>query len=122
MAKTSKTSAKSATKVTRITANDDASKRPTASSSEASKKGKGRSETNKKSVKRSSTSTESRKKGSKVGYFRGAWRELRQVRWPDRATTWKMTGAVLIFTAIFAVIILLLDAGFKYMFQIIIGR
>lgn len=54
-------------------------------------------------------------------YFTGAWYELRQVRWPDRKATWSMTGALLLFTGFFVVIILLLDALFKYMFQLIIG-
>ena len=55
------------------------------------------------------------------GYFKGAWTELKQVRWPDRKTTWAMTGALLAFTAFFVVVILLLDAGFKYLFELLIG-
>lgn len=54
-------------------------------------------------------------------YFKGAWVELGQVRWPDRRATWGMTGALLAFTAFFVVIILLLDAGFKYLFKLLIG-
>lgn len=54
-------------------------------------------------------------------YFAGAWYELRQVRWPDRKATWGMTGALLAFTAFFVVLVLLLDALFKYIFQLIIG-
>ena len=53
-------------------------------------------------------------------YFAGAWYELRQVRWPDRRATWGMTGALLVFTTIFVVLILLLDALFKYLFELII--
>ena len=53
-------------------------------------------------------------------YFKGAWYELKQVRWPTRAATWSMTGAVLAFTAFFAVFILLLDAAFKYLFETIL--
>lgn len=66
-------------------------------------------------------------KGSKnpfkaiIGYFGGAWYELKQVRWPTRRATWGMTTAVLAFTAVFIVIILLLDALFKYLFQLILG-
>jgi preprotein translocase subunit SecE len=55
------------------------------------------------------------------GYFAGAWEELRQVRWPNRKATWSLTGAMLIFTAFFVVLILLLDALFKYVFQLILG-
>lgn len=54
-------------------------------------------------------------------YFKGAWYELRQVRWPTRRATWSLTGAILVFTAIIAVIILLLDALFKYLFELILG-
>ena len=55
------------------------------------------------------------------GYFKGAWIELRQVRWPTRGATWSLTGAVLLFTAFFVVLVLLLDALFKYVFELIIG-
>ena len=55
------------------------------------------------------------------GYFKGAWQELKQVRWPNRQATWSMTAALLAFTAFFVALILLLDALFKYMFQLILG-
>jgi preprotein translocase subunit SecE len=55
------------------------------------------------------------------GYFKGAWQELKQVRWPNRQATWSMTAALLGFTAFFVVLILLLDALFKYVFQLILG-
>lgn len=55
------------------------------------------------------------------GYFVGAWKELRQVRWPNRRATWGLTAAMLVFTAFFVVLILLLDALFKYVFQLILG-
>ncbi|CAN5423448.1 hypothetical protein BH10PAT4_BH10PAT4_0710 [soil metagenome] len=55
------------------------------------------------------------------GYFKGAWFELRQVRWPNRKATWSLTGAVLLFTGFFVLIILLLDVLFKYLFELILG-
>lgn len=55
-------------------------------------------------------------------YFKGAWVELRQVRWPTRRATWGLTFAVLAYSAFFVVVILLLDAGFKYMFELILGK
>ena len=55
-------------------------------------------------------------------YFKGAWVELRQVRWPNRRATWGLTGAVLVYSAFFVVLVLLLDAGFKYMFELILGK
>ena len=54
-------------------------------------------------------------------YFKGAWVELRQVRWPTRRATWSLTGAVLLFTGFFVVMVLLLDAGFKLLFEQILG-
>jgi len=53
-------------------------------------------------------------------YFKGSWYELRQVRWPNRSATWSLTGAVLLFTAFFIVLILLLDVLFKYVFELIL--
>ena len=55
------------------------------------------------------------------GYFKGAWEELRQGRWPNRRATWSLTAAMLLFTAFFVVLILLLDALFKYLFELILG-
>jgi preprotein translocase SecE subunit len=53
-------------------------------------------------------------------YFKGAWYELRQVRWPDRKETWGLTAAVLIFSAFFILLIVLLDALFKFLFEVIL--
>ena len=53
-------------------------------------------------------------------YFKGAWQELREVRWPDRRATWGMTGALLGFTAFVVALVLLLDALFKYIFELIL--
>lgn len=54
------------------------------------------------------------------GYFKGAWIELRLVRWPTRRATWGLTIAVILFSAFFVVIILLLDIFFKYIFELIL--
>jgi len=54
-------------------------------------------------------------------YFKGAWTELRLVRWPDRKATWGMTGALLVFTLFFVVVILILDYGFSELFKFILG-
>ena len=59
--------------------------------------------------------------GGIAGYFKGAWFELRQVRWPNRRATWGMTGALLGFTAFFVVFILLVDALFEYLFKLMLG-
>lgn len=102
------------TKVTRITATDTerSSKRVTKETKPASKKP---AATTKKTTKKS---TESRNIFVRIGgYFKGAWQELRQVRWPNRRTTWGLTFAVLVFTAFFLVLIVLLDTTFKFLFE-----
>ncbi len=55
------------------------------------------------------------------GYFKGAWVELRQVRWPTRRATWELTLAVILFSIFFGVIILLLDALFKFIFELVLA-
>ena len=55
------------------------------------------------------------------GYFKGAWVELKQVRWPTRRATWGLTAAVVLFTLFFVGLIVLLDAGFKELFKLILG-
>lgn len=53
-------------------------------------------------------------------YLKGAWHELKLVRWPNRKETWGLTAAVLLFSAFFLVLILGLDALFQYLFKLII--
>lgn len=50
-------------------------------------------------------------------YLRDSWREIRQVRWPNRKNTWKMTLAVLAYCAVFIVFIMLLDTFFTFLFK-----
>lgn len=55
-----------------------------------------------------------------IGYFKGAWYELKQVRWPTRGATWSLTFAVLAFSAFFILFIFLVDTLFKYLFDLIL--
>lgn len=55
-------------------------------------------------------------------YLRDSWQELRQVRWPNRKATWKMVVAVLIYTALFVLIISLLDLFFSWFFNLILSK
>ncbi len=55
-------------------------------------------------------------------YLKGSWQEIRQVRWPSRKATWKMVLAVLVYTAIFVIIISLLDLFFSWLFNLILGN
>lgn len=98
------------TRVTRIKATDTAPAKKTTATS-ASKK-----PATKKAV---SSPKKERTNGfvAFLGYFKGAWAELREVRWPTRRTTWGLTLAVLVFTLFFLVLIVLLDTGFKFLFE-----
>lgn len=55
-------------------------------------------------------------------YTRDSWRELRQVRWPNRKATWKMTLAVLVYCVILMAFILLLDTLFTFLFNLILSK
>ena len=50
-------------------------------------------------------------------YMHESWQEIRQVRWPSRKATWKMVLAVLAYTALFVVLITLLDVLFSFIFN-----
>lgn len=51
------------------------------------------------------------------GYFVNSWRELKQVTWPNRKTTWKFTFTVIVFSAFFAALVSVLDYGFDNLAQ-----
>ena len=53
-------------------------------------------------------------------YMRDSWREIRQVRWPNRKATWKMVLAVMVYTILFVALISLLDLFFTWLFSLII--
>ena len=55
-------------------------------------------------------------------YLRDSWREIRQVRWPNRKATWKMVLAVLIYTILFVALISLLDIFLTWLFNLILGK
>ena len=52
-------------------------------------------------------------------YFRDSWKEIRQVRWPSRKATWKMVLAIFVYSAVFVIILTLLDAAFTKIFDLI---
>ena len=53
-------------------------------------------------------------------YLGDSWREIRKIRWPNRKATWKMVLAVLVYTALFVLIISLLDLFFTWLFNLIL--
>lgn len=50
-------------------------------------------------------------------YFVEAWRELRQVVWPDKKTTLRLTLAVFIFAIMFGLLIAVVDFGLDKVFK-----
>jgi|GEM_PF-121278 len=50
-------------------------------------------------------------------YFRQSWKELRQVTWPSRRESFQLTGAVIVFSVIFGVLIALVDYGLDKVFK-----
>jgi preprotein translocase subunit SecE len=52
-----------------------------------------------------------------IGYFKNSWKELRQVTWPGRKETWKLTFAVFMFAIVFGTIIALVDYGLDKVFR-----
>lgn len=120
-----------ATKITRIKANDEGPKTREEKSEQPVRKVsvKAKNSENKKSVaakKAKAKETKkaekaSDKKDKKVGYFRGSFQEIRQVRWPNRKETWKMTLSVIVYVVILAVAIMLLDALLQFIFNKLLG-
>ena len=53
-------------------------------------------------------------------FVREAWQEIRQVQWPNRRETVRLTIAVFMFALIFALIIGLLDFGLDKLFKQVI--
>ncbi|MDO4889276.1 MAG: preprotein translocase subunit SecE [Candidatus Saccharibacteria bacterium] len=53
-------------------------------------------------------------------YLRDSWREIRQVRWPNRKATWKMVLAIFVYSALFIALIMLLDVFFTWLFNLIL--
>ena len=133
-----KSKQKSQNRITRITAGDKAAKPKKPSILTTAKELAGRTQTEKSNTKTARPSGAKTKTASKTskpknsksrrnplsaiaGYFRGAWQEIKQVRWPDRRSTWGMVGALIVFTAALFLVIILLDYGFAWLFKLIMG-
>lgn len=106
--------------VTRIKAKDESVKKAAVVDSKPNKTAKKVKPVKAKKVKKESKNPFVRAFRGMGEYFKGAWYELRQVRWPTRRATWELTLAVLIFSAFFMVFILLLDLLFQWLFEQII--
>ncbi len=52
-----------------------------------------------------------------ASYFKSSWQELRQVEWPGRKETSKLTLAVFMFAVVFAVVVASADYGLDKIFR-----
>lgn len=123
MAKPDRSSDNNKAHVTRIKATDSPRAKKPAANRKQPAAAKDKTEATRLSDVTESTSKGRRRSPLRAigGYFKGSWYELRQVRWPDRRTTWGMTGALLAFTGFFVLIIVLIDMGFQNLFNALIG-
>ena len=55
-------------------------------------------------------------------YIRSSWRELRQVTWPSRKQSRQLTGAVVIFSIVFGLIVAAFDYGLDKLFKEVIVK
>lgn len=53
-------------------------------------------------------------------YFRDSWRELKQVQWPNRAATWKLTLAIVVFCIVIGIFITLCDFVSQWLIEEVI--
>ncbi len=58
-----------------------------------------------------------KQKRSPIRFFKDVWGEVKKVTWPTKKDLFKTTFAVIIFIAIFTVIVGLMDLGFGTLFQ-----
>lgn len=57
-----------------------------------------------------------------INYFVSSWRELKDVTWPGRRETLRLTAAVFIFSVVFGVLVSLSDFGLDKLFHKILLR
>lgn len=50
-------------------------------------------------------------------YLVNSWRELRQVYWPNRRETWRLTAAVFVFAIVFGALVAGVDKGLDEIFK-----
>ena len=50
-------------------------------------------------------------------YFLNSWHEVRQVTWPGRKETWRLTGAVFIFAIVFGAMVTIIDKILNAIFR-----
>lgn len=61
-----------------------------------------------------------RQRGGVVGFLTSCWAELKKVQWPDRETLIQATAVTILFVAVAAVYLGVLDLAFKELIQLIL--
>lgn len=59
-------------------------------------------------------------KGGLVGYFQGAFQELKKVTWPTREETWRKSLIVIWFSVAFSIFLGTLDYFFNRILEVIV--
>jgi preprotein translocase SecE subunit len=60
---------------------------------------------------------EKRQRGGVIGFFISCWAELRKVQWPDRETLVQATAVTIIFVAVAATYLGVLDSAFSFLIK-----
>lgn len=55
-------------------------------------------------------------------YLINSWREVRQVVWPNRKETWRLTLAVFVFAIVFGALVAVVDKGLDEVFKKVVLR
>jgi preprotein translocase SecE subunit len=55
-------------------------------------------------------------------YFINSWREVREVTWPTRKETWRLTLAVFVFAIVFGALVAGVDKGLDVLFKKLVLR
>ncbi len=63
---------------------------------------------------------EERQRGAVIGFLASCWAELKKVQWPDRDTLVQASAVTLVFVAVLAAYLGVLDAGFNWLIKRII--
>jgi preprotein translocase subunit SecE len=71
-------------------------------------------------AKRQKQAKEERQRGGVIGFLVSCWAELRKVQWPDRDTLVQATAVTIVFVAVAATYLGVLDAAFNFLIQRII--
>lgn len=72
--------------------------------------------------KKAAKAANKKKRKSPARFFKDVYSELKKVTWPTFKELVKYTGAVIAFILVIAVIVGLMDAGFKGLFELVLKQ